>query len=173
MSLRLGCGTAGTAFGQQNIANSNQPKQRSQRLKSSRSRHAPTHIEQWISSISAELQILLPLEYPWLHVANPVLCWLNITCCSRVASWRIAKLLSLNCMQLTKCKILLLLSLHGMWLTIWIVFSYYFQIICGLTFVFFKLHVAHTLQNPVFAVLFIACGWHIAESGILSFLHCL
>ena len=64
MSLRLACGTAGTAFGQQNIASSNQPKQRSQRLNSSRIRHAPTHIEQWISSIDAELQILLPLEYP-------------------------------------------------------------------------------------------------------------
>ena len=46
MSLRLDCGSAGTAFGQQNIASSNQPKQRSQRLNSSRSPHAPTHIEQ-------------------------------------------------------------------------------------------------------------------------------
>ena len=64
MSLRLGCGTAGTAFGQQNIVSSNQPKQRSQRLDSLRSRHAPMHIKQWISLISAELQILLPLEYP-------------------------------------------------------------------------------------------------------------
>ena len=71
MSLRSGCGTAGTAIGQQNIASSNQPKQRSQRLNSSCSRHAPTHIEQWISSISVELQILLPLEYPCLHVAKP------------------------------------------------------------------------------------------------------
>ena len=79
MSLRLGCGTAGTAFGQQNIANSNQPKQRSQRLNSSRSRHAPTHIEQWISSISTELQILLPLEYPWLHVTKP--CFLLVKYC--------------------------------------------------------------------------------------------
>ena len=79
MSLRLGCGTAGTAFGQQTIANSNQPKQRSQRLNSSRSRHAPTHIEQWISSISAELQILLPLEYPWLHVTK--LCFLLVKYC--------------------------------------------------------------------------------------------
>ena len=64
MSPRLGCGTAGTAFGQQKIAISNQPKQRSQRLNSLRGRHAPTHIEQWIFSISAELQILLSLEYP-------------------------------------------------------------------------------------------------------------
>ena len=61
MPLRLGCGTAGTAFGQQNIASSNQQKQRSQRLNSSRSRHPQRHLEQWISSISAELQILLPL----------------------------------------------------------------------------------------------------------------
>ena len=65
MSLRLGCSTAGTAFGQQNIASSNQPKQRNQRLNSSCSLHAPRHIEQWISLISAELQILLPLEHPW------------------------------------------------------------------------------------------------------------
>ena len=64
MSLRLGCGTAGTAFGQQNIASSNQPKQRSQRLNSLRSRRAPTHIEQWISLISVELQILFPLIEP-------------------------------------------------------------------------------------------------------------
>ena len=64
MSLRLGSSTAGTAFGQQNIASSNQPKQKSQRLNSLRSRHALTHIEQWIFLISAELQILLPLEYP-------------------------------------------------------------------------------------------------------------
>ena len=63
MSLRLGCGTAGTAFGHQNIASSNQPKQ-SQRLNSPRSRHASMHVEKWISSINAELQILLPLEYP-------------------------------------------------------------------------------------------------------------
>ena len=64
MSLRLGCGTAGTAFGQQNIASSNQPKQKSQRLNSLHSRQAPTHIEQWISLMNVELQILLSLEYP-------------------------------------------------------------------------------------------------------------
>ena len=62
--IRLGCSTAGTAFGQQNIASSNQPKQKSQRLNSLHSRQAPTHIEQWISSMNVELQILLPLEYP-------------------------------------------------------------------------------------------------------------
>ena len=64
MSLRLGCGTAGTAFCQQNIASSNLPKQRGQILNSLRSRQTQTHIEQWISLISEELQILLPLEYP-------------------------------------------------------------------------------------------------------------
>ena len=34
------------------------------RLMSWRSRHAPTHIEQWISGKQRELQILLPLENP-------------------------------------------------------------------------------------------------------------
>ena len=48
-------------------------------------------------------------------------------------------------------------------------FLYYFQIICSLIFAFFKLHVAHTLQNPGFAVLFIACGSHIAESIFYNF----
>ena len=169
MSLRLGCGTAGTAFGQQNIASSNQPKQRSQILNSSRSRHAPTHIEQWISLLSAELQILLPLEYPWLHVAKP--CFLLVKYCMQphVAPWRIAVLLSLNCMQLTQCKILLLLFLHCMWLTIWVVFFTLFSDYMGLSFAFFKLHVAHTLQNSIFALLFIACGLHITESFFADF----
>ena len=40
---------------------------------------------------------------------------------------------------------------------------------CGLTFDFFKLHVAHTLQNPVLAVLFIACGLHMAEFFFADF----
>ena len=51
--IRLGCSTAGTAFGQQNIASSNQPK-KSQRLNSLHSRQAPTHIEQWISLMKVE-----------------------------------------------------------------------------------------------------------------------
>ena len=79
MPLRSGCGTADTAFVQQNIASSNQQKQRSQRLNSSRSHHAPIYIEQWISSISAELQILFPIEYTWLYVAKH--CFLLVKYC--------------------------------------------------------------------------------------------
>ena len=48
-------------------------------------------------------------------------------------------------------------------------FLYYFQITCGLTFSFFKLNVAHTLQNPMFAVLCIECGLHMAEYFFADF----
>ena len=48
-------------------------------------------------------------------------------------------------------------------------FFYCFQIICALTFTFFKLHVAHTMHNPVCAVLFIACGLHMTQSFFADF----
>ena len=75
MSLRLSCGTAGIAFGQQNIVSSNQPKQWSQRLNSLCSGQDPTHIEQLISLISTELQIILPLEYPWSKGTFTLFVW--------------------------------------------------------------------------------------------------
>ena len=126
MSLRLSCGTAGTAFGQQNIASSNQPKQRSQRLNFSRSCHAPTHIEQWISLISAELQILLSLEYPWLHVTKP--CFLLVKYCMLLTRHSLKD----SCTAVFK--------LHA---------AYTMQ---NIAFALFTLHVAHNLSS--FFILF-------------------
>ena len=172
MSLRLGCGTAGTTFGLQNIASSIQTKQRSQRLNSLRSRHAPTHIEQWISLISAELQILLPLEYPWLHVAKP--CFLLVRYCMLLtrrslkdSCTAVFKLHVSDTMQNIAFALFTLHAAHNL-----SSFFIYFQIICNLIFAFFKLHVVHTMQNFVFVVLFIACGLHMTESFFLIF-HCM
>ena len=160
MSLRLGCSTAGTAFGRQNIASSKQPKQRSQRLNSSCSRHAPTHIEQWISSISAELQILLPLEYPWLQVAKP--CFLLVRYCMLLTRHSVTD----SCTAVFK--------LHAA------------DTMQNIAFALFTLHVAHNLssffillsdymwlwQNLFFADLPLHVDAY-CRIGILLSLHCL